>query len=129
MSDLPVRTLFDAPSVRGLTQRVREHTSSVELAPVETLKEVPVFRCSAFIRLAGLRGLISLWAITWTAPSSAFNKRKTRTLNPNQFAPWRKPMQTDCNRLSLPDRTTSSAGLWAAWSRTKSPLSFVGVDV
>jgi thioesterase domain-containing protein/acyl carrier protein len=36
---LPIRTLFDAPSVCGLTQQVRKHTSSVELAPVETLQD------------------------------------------------------------------------------------------
>ncbi len=45
-TQLPVRTVFEAPSVRGLTQQVRKHTSSVELAPVETLKEgtgVPLF--------------------------------------------------------------------------------------
>jgi thioesterase domain-containing protein/acyl carrier protein len=45
-AQLPVRTLFDAPSVRGLTQRVRKHTSSVELAPVETLEDgtgLPLF--------------------------------------------------------------------------------------
>jgi thioesterase domain-containing protein/acyl carrier protein len=45
-AQLPVRTLYDAPSVRGLTQQVRKHTSSVELAPVETLKDgtgLPLF--------------------------------------------------------------------------------------
>ena len=45
-AQLPVRTLFETPSVRGLTQQVREHTSSVELAPIETLKDgtgIPLF--------------------------------------------------------------------------------------
>ncbi len=45
-AQLPVRTLFDAPSVRGLTQQVRRHTRSVELAPVETLQDgtgLPLF--------------------------------------------------------------------------------------
>ena len=45
-TQLPVRTLFEAPSVRGLSQQLREHVSPVEIAPVETLKQgtgVPLF--------------------------------------------------------------------------------------
>jgi thioesterase domain-containing protein/acyl carrier protein len=38
-ADLAVRTIFDAPSVRGLSQQLGRHASSVEVAPVEVLKE------------------------------------------------------------------------------------------
>jgi thioesterase domain-containing protein/acyl carrier protein len=43
---LPVRVLFDAPSVRGLSQRLHTNGSSVEIAPVETFQDgtgVPLF--------------------------------------------------------------------------------------
>jgi thioesterase domain-containing protein/acyl carrier protein len=36
---LAVRTLFHAPSVRGLSQQLGKHDSAVELVPVEVLKE------------------------------------------------------------------------------------------
>jgi non-ribosomal peptide synthetase component F/thioesterase domain-containing protein len=36
---LAVRTLFDAPSVRSLSQQLGTHASSVEVVPVEVLKE------------------------------------------------------------------------------------------
>jgi thioesterase domain-containing protein/acyl carrier protein len=36
---LAVRTLFDAPSVRSLSQRLGRHASSVEVVPVEVLQE------------------------------------------------------------------------------------------
>jgi amino acid adenylation domain-containing protein len=43
---LAVRTLFDAPSVRSLSQQLGRHASSVEIVPVETFKDgtgVPLF--------------------------------------------------------------------------------------
>ncbi len=43
---LPVRTLFEAPSVSALSQQLRRPASPVEIAPVETLKQgtgVPLF--------------------------------------------------------------------------------------
>ena len=43
---LPVRTLFESPSVSALSQQVRPQISPVEIAPVETLKHgsgVPLF--------------------------------------------------------------------------------------
>ena len=36
---LAVRTLFDAPTVRSLSQQLDEHDSAVEVVPVEVLKE------------------------------------------------------------------------------------------
>jgi amino acid adenylation domain-containing protein len=45
-TQLPVRTLFEAQSVRGLSQQLRGDVPSVEIAPVETLKRgtgVPLF--------------------------------------------------------------------------------------
>jgi len=38
-ADLAVRTLFDAPSVRSLSQRLGSQDSAVEVVPVEVLKE------------------------------------------------------------------------------------------
>jgi thioesterase domain-containing protein len=38
-ADLAVRTLFDAPSVRSLSQQLGGHGSAVEVVPVEVLKE------------------------------------------------------------------------------------------
>jgi thioesterase domain-containing protein len=45
-ADLSVRAVFEAPSVRSLSQRLRTHASSVEVVAVEVLKEgtgVPLF--------------------------------------------------------------------------------------
>jgi thioesterase domain-containing protein/acyl carrier protein len=45
-SHLAVRTLFDASSVRSLSQQLGRHASSVEIVPVETFKDgtgVPLF--------------------------------------------------------------------------------------
>ncbi len=38
-ANLAVRTIFDAPSVRSLSQQLGRHASSVEVTPVEVLKE------------------------------------------------------------------------------------------
>lgn len=43
---LSMRTMFDAPSVRGLSQQLGSHGSSVDIVPIETLKRgtgVPLF--------------------------------------------------------------------------------------
>jgi amino acid adenylation domain-containing protein len=45
-TQLPVRTLFEAPSVGDLSQQLRERVSPVEIAPIETLAQgtgVPLF--------------------------------------------------------------------------------------
>jgi thioesterase domain-containing protein len=45
-AQLPVRTLFEGPSVSGLSQQLRGDVPSVEITPVETLKQgtgVPLF--------------------------------------------------------------------------------------
>ena len=45
-ANLAVRTLFEAPSVRSLSQQLGRHDSAVEVVPVEVLKEgtgVPLF--------------------------------------------------------------------------------------
>ena len=59
-TQLPVRILFEAPSVRCLSQQLCADVPSVEIAPVETLKQgtgAPLF---CFIQPVGLPGHISL---------------------------------------------------------------------
>src|SRR5271170_7793368 len=84
------------------------------------------FRCSVFIQLVGLPGHISLWVATWTAPSLAFNKRMTTSLN--QFAAWRHGMQTGFKTFIQVGPTAFSAGLLEVSLRTKLPLSFLDAD-
>src|ERR1700741_1465206 len=88
--------------------------------------EGQAFRCSVFIRLVDSPGHISLWVTTWTAPSLAFNKRTTTSLN--QFAEWRHGMQTGFKHFIQVGRTAFSAGLLEVSLRTKLPLSFLDAD-
>ena len=46
---LAVRTVFDAPSVRSLSQQLGTHDSSVEVLPLRPSRRGPAFRCSAFM--------------------------------------------------------------------------------
>ena len=112
---LAVRAVFDAPSVRSLSQQLGRHAGAVEVVPVEVLKEVRVFRCAVFMMVSGLAGHIGLCAIIWIARLSELTKsRKMEKLNLHRFAAWRHAMRTGSKPFTLTGLTSFSAGLLAA---------------
>jgi hypothetical protein len=72
--DLSVPTVFDAPTVGSLSQRLETDAISVQkVAPVQTLKKgtgIPLFRIHPGM---GSVWRIMLLIITWTARSLEFN--------------------------------------------------------
>ena len=83
---LAVRTLFDAPSVRSLSQRLGSPDSAVEVVPVEVLKEGTGVPLCCIHEGTGLSFFYRGLGVIWIARLSELAKpRRMAKLNPDRF--------------------------------------------